>query len=192
MGPLLLAGLALAGTAIGIAQITAGARDGTGEDAAPLRATAILAMAFAQGIGLLGSVVGILAIAVFDVGTASAGIVEAVIAGMGAVTGLALVARAWDGLDRRIRVVGLLYVTSSATLGTVIGLLAALLRSGRGIGFDLVFVLLGLVACGTAVTIGRTAARALAATSAMPSAALDIRRRFITSGAIAQATGSIH
>jgi F0F1-type ATP synthase membrane subunit c/vacuolar-type H+-ATPase subunit K len=191
MGPLIVAGLALAGAAIGIAQTAAGARDGTGPNAALVRATAIVGMALGQGIGVLGTVVGLLATFALDAGDASSGIVEACVAGAGALAGLAIVARAGDDLDARVRLLGLLYIMGGATLGIVVAVLAALLGSGRAVGSDPVLVVLGLIGFGSAITIGRTAAPALVAMSMTPSDAPDIRRRFIRSATIAQSVGTV-
>jgi F0F1-type ATP synthase membrane subunit c/vacuolar-type H+-ATPase subunit K len=191
MGALLVAGLAMAGAAIGIAQTAASAREGMGPTAALIRGTAIVGMAFAQGIGILGTVVGLLAILVIDAGDASGGVVEALIAGAGVLVGLAIVARAGDAVDSTVRLLGLLYIMGSAALGIVVGVLAALLGSGSAVGLDAIFVTLGLVGFGAAVTIGRTAAPALVAMSTTPSDAMDIRRRFIRTATITQSVGTI-
>jgi F0F1-type ATP synthase membrane subunit c/vacuolar-type H+-ATPase subunit K len=191
MGALLVAGLAMAGAAIGIAQTAAGARGGTGPNAALVRATAIVGMAFAQGIGILGTVVGLLAITVVDGGDATSGVVEACVAGAGVLVGLAIVARAGDAIDARVRLLGLLYIMGSATLGIVVGVLAALIGSGRVVGSDAIFVILGLIGFGAAIKIGRTAGPALAAMSTTPSDAIDIRRRLIRTATITQSVGTI-
>src|SRR4051812_8385751 len=126
MGALLVSGLALAGAAIGIAQATANAREGSGPDAALARATAIVGMAFAQGIGVLGAVVGLLAIFVLEAGDTNSGLVVALVAGAGAIVGLAVVARGGGG-GRTIRALGLMYVIGNLLLGIVVGILAATL-----------------------------------------------------------------
>jgi F0F1-type ATP synthase membrane subunit c/vacuolar-type H+-ATPase subunit K len=191
MGALLVAGLAMAGAAIGIAQTAASARDGTGPNDALVRATAIVGMAFAQGIGILGTVVGLLAIFVLDAGDASSGVAEALVAGAGALVGLAIVARAGDAVDARVRLLGLLYIMGSATLGIVVGVLAALTGSGRAVGSDAILAILGLIGFGAAISIGRIAAPALVAMSTTPSDAIDIRRGFIRTATIAQSVGTI-
>jgi F0F1-type ATP synthase membrane subunit c/vacuolar-type H+-ATPase subunit K len=188
MGALLVSGLTLAGAAIGIALIAANARDGSGPDAA--RATAILGVAFAQGLGVLGAVVGLLAITVRDAGDTSSGIGVALIAGAGAVVGLAVVARG-GGRGRTIRALGLMYVISNLLLGIVVGILAATLGGGRAVGLDVVFVILGVIAFGAAIMIGRTAATALRAMSTAPSDAVEIRRRFIASVVVPEGLGAL-
>jgi F0F1-type ATP synthase membrane subunit c/vacuolar-type H+-ATPase subunit K len=190
MGALLVSGLTLAGAAIGIALIAANARDGSGPDAALARATAILGVAFAQGLGVLGAVVGLLAITVRDAGDTSSGIGVALIAGAGAVVGLAVVARGGGG-GRTIRALGLMYVISNMLLGIVVGILAATLGGGHGVGLDAVFVVLGLIAFGAAIMIGRTAATALRAMSTAPSDAVEIRRRFIAAVVVPEGLGAL-
>jgi F0F1-type ATP synthase membrane subunit c/vacuolar-type H+-ATPase subunit K len=191
MGPLIVAGLALAGAAIGIAQTTARARGSTGPTAPAIRATAVLGLAFTQGVGVLGAVVAILAISVRQAGDATSGVVVIVIAGAGALVGLAILARAGDGVHPSVRGLGLLYVSSDAMLGIVIGVLAATIGEGAAIGLDAVFVVLGLVALVAAVAIGQIAGTALVAISTTPSAADEIRRRFITTAVLAQSVGTI-
>jgi F0F1-type ATP synthase membrane subunit c/vacuolar-type H+-ATPase subunit K len=191
MGPLIVAGLALAGAAIGIAQTAARARGSTGPTAPAIRATAVLGLAFTQGVGVLGAVVAILAISVRQAGDATSGVVVIVIAGAGALIGLAILARAGDGVHPSVRGLGLLYVSSDAMLGIVIGVLAATIGEGAAIGLDAVFVVLGLVALVAAVAIGQIAGTALVAISTTPSAADEIRRRFITTAVLAQSVGTI-
>jgi F0F1-type ATP synthase membrane subunit c/vacuolar-type H+-ATPase subunit K len=191
MGPLIVAGLALAGAAIGIAQTAARARGSTGPTAPAIRATAVLGLAFTQGVGVLGAVVAILAISVRQAGDATSGVVVIVIAGAGALIGLAILARAGDGVHPSVRGLGLLDVSSDAMLGLVIGVLAATLGEGAAIGLDAVFVVLGLVALVAAVAIGQIAGTALVAISTTPSAADEIRRRFITTAVLAQSVGTI-
>jgi F0F1-type ATP synthase membrane subunit c/vacuolar-type H+-ATPase subunit K len=191
MGPLIVAGLALAGAAIGIAQTAARARGLTGPTAPAIRATAVLGLAFAQGVGVLGAVVAILAISVRQAGDATSGVVVVVIAGSGALVGLAILARADDGMHPTVRGLGIQFVGSDAMLGIVIGVLAATIGEGAAIGLDAVFVILGLVAFVAAVAIGRIAPIALVAISTTPSAADEIRRRFITTAALAEAVGSL-
>jgi F0F1-type ATP synthase membrane subunit c/vacuolar-type H+-ATPase subunit K len=191
MGPLIVAGLALAGAAIGIAQTAASARASTGPTAPAIRATAVLGLAFTQGVGVLGAVVAILAISVRQAGDANSGVVVIVIAGAGAIIGLAILARAGDRVHPSVRGLGLLYVSSDAMLGIVIGVLAATIGEGAAIGPDAVFVALGLVALVAAVAIGQIAGTALVAISTTPSAADEIRRRFITTAVLAQSVGTI-
>jgi F0F1-type ATP synthase membrane subunit c/vacuolar-type H+-ATPase subunit K len=188
MGALLLSGLALAGAAIGIAQAVANAREGSGPNAGLARATAIIGIAVAQGIGVLGAVVGLLAITVREAGDTNSGIVVALVAGAGAVVGLAVVVRG-GGTSRTIRALALMYVVGNLLLGIVVGILAATLGAGTAVGFDAVFVALGLVAFGAAVMIGRTTAAALAAISTSPTDGVEIRRRFIRSVVIPEGVG---
>jgi F0F1-type ATP synthase membrane subunit c/vacuolar-type H+-ATPase subunit K len=188
MGPFLLTGLALAGAAIGIGYATASARSGSGLGAAQARAVAIIGLAFAQGIGVLGVVVGILAIMERDAGDTNSGIVIALVAGAGAAVGLAVVARA-SGAERTIRALGLMYVVGNALLGIVVGILAAILGTGTALGFDAVFVILGLVAFAAAIMMGRTTAGALAALSSSAADAVEIRRRFLIAVAPSEILG---
>jgi F0F1-type ATP synthase membrane subunit c/vacuolar-type H+-ATPase subunit K len=135
--------------------------------------------------------VAILAISVRQAGDATSGVVVIVIAGAGALVGLAILARAGDGVHPSVRGLGLLYVSSDAMLGIVIGVLAATIGEGAAIGLDAVFVVLGLVALVAAVAIGQIAGTALVAISTTPSAADEIRRRFITTAVLAQSVGTI-
>lgn len=161
MGPLLVTGAACFGAAVGIGLITAAASRALAETAEPLavRGLHVILIAFLEGIGVLGVVIGLLAIMAAGVGDTSSAIVAAVPAVGGAIAGLILARGADQGSIRPQRV-GLPFIGGLGVLGIVVGVEAVLIGDGRAIGggdgpFAIVAVVLLATAIGGAVSGAR-------------------------------------
>jgi F0F1-type ATP synthase membrane subunit c/vacuolar-type H+-ATPase subunit K len=166
MGPLVMTGLMAMGAAAAIGWIAsrapASARPGRQPD---IRAFAIVGLAFAAGIGVLGVVVGLLAVTLgLNPDSATTGYVAgAVPAVLGAIVGLVFIGRDWSRLDPSLRMIGLAFVISQAVMAVVVSSLAGVIRetgTGRPPG-GIVFLALGAVGALGTLGIGMTAGRGL-------------------------------
>ena len=177
MGPLLMTGLNIFGATVGVGLVAARMRPLAAPAAEPPtpRNLAMTAIAFCSGIGVLGAVVGILAI---EYGLASdpAGPIAAIVpALLGAVIGLAIVARHWSETDRTVASIGVLFIGSQAVLAVVVGTLSVVLRESAGAALNpWLFAALGTVAAGSTIALGLTGARGVETMAAAPTA--DARR----------------
>lgn len=163
MGPLLVTGAACFGAAVGIGLITAAAErafERTAEPAA-VRGLYIVLAAFLDGIGVLGVVIGILAIFLADVGDTTGAVLAAAPAVGGAAAGIILAGRA--ALSWRSPVfVGTRFIGGLGVLGVVVGTFAVMMGSGRTIrSGDAPFVIIAFVMLAAAIGLGLSGARGL-------------------------------
>lgn len=164
MGPLLFTGLTCFGGAVAIGLIAAGTSREVDEpaNAAAVRGWAVILMAFAQGIAVLGVVIGLLAINSGQTLSGASGIFAAGPAVAGAFVGLGLIVRragestTWVSLLASTLIIGL------AVLGVVVAMLSVfIVEAGTGTLIDWPFVLLGLASGASALAIGSTGARSI-------------------------------
>lgn len=159
MGALLMTGLASFGAAVAIGLLAAGTSRPAGTVS---RRLAIVQMAYCQGIAVLGTVVGLLAVTAGAVPDHAGGLLAAGPAAAGAIVGLGLVVRHRLRSDPGISTFGAMFVVGLAILGIVVALLAVFFRDvGTTTLTDWPFIILGPVSTASALAIGVTGARAL-------------------------------
>lgn len=198
MGPLVITGVACFGAAVGIGLITAAAGGAIRQGAEPraLGGLYLTLTAFIEGIGVLGAVIGILAIVFARVGGASAAIVAAVPAVGGAVAGLIRASSAF-GARMPLLALGIPLIAGLGILGVLVGALAVLNGEGQPIqGDTLPFATVGLVLFAVAIGHGESGARGFdelgdissggASAMGTPGAAESIRMRTIRRASILQ------
>lgn len=169
MGPLLMTGLSCFGAAVALGLISTGTWP---PDEAPVsrqvptgRTLAFILMAFSLGVGVLGTVVGLLAIFVAgDVADPANALLAAGPAVIGGIIGLALVARQWGAGDSRISTLAAVDILSVVVLGIVVALLTVFIvqQPTKDLA-DWPFVILGLINGASALAIGATGATAVRA-----------------------------
>jgi hypothetical protein len=176
VGPLVFTGLALFGAAASIGVVAAASRPptpggmgasrpgviGSVAMVAPVRRLAMILLAFAMGLGVLGVVVGILVVE-GDVRIDPASI--ALVPGLaltGAAIGFAPVIRNRPDLDPWVVSKAALFATGQVVLAVVVAVLAGLIReTGAGRALPEVFLPLGLVSAAGAIGIGIVGAQSL-------------------------------
>jgi hypothetical protein len=160
-----MTGLNLLGATIALGLIASGTppsplRPGTPPPAP--RSFAIVTMAFASGIGVLGAVIGLLTIELglaFEPSAAALVVFPAV---GGALVGLALIVRAAGVADPAVRTIGIAFIVGQAGLAIVIAVLSGVLREiGGPEPATWPFALLGTASGLAAIGIGITARRGL-------------------------------
>jgi F0F1-type ATP synthase membrane subunit c/vacuolar-type H+-ATPase subunit K len=162
MGPLLVTGAACFGGAVGIGLITAAAARALADttEQGAIRGLHLVLIATEQAIGVLGVVIGILAIVVAGVGDTTSAIVAAVPAVGGAVTGTILARHAGKAGIRTP--LGLPFIGGLGLLGVVVAIEAVVIGKNRAIGAgDLPFAIVALVMLCAAQWGGVTGARGL-------------------------------
>jgi F0F1-type ATP synthase membrane subunit c/vacuolar-type H+-ATPase subunit K len=162
MGPLLVTGAACFGAAVGIGLLTAAAARALADttEQAAIRGLHLVLIATEQAIGVLGVVIGILAIVVTGVGDTTSAILAAVPAVGGAVTGTILARRA--GKVRIRTPLGLPFIGGLGLLGVVVGIEAVVIGKHRAISAgDGPFAIVALVLLTAALWGGVTGARGL-------------------------------
>ncbi len=169
MGPLLMTGLSCFGAAVGLGLIATGTWP---SDGAPVsrsvpnqRGLAVILMAFCQGVGVLGVVVGLLAIFVAgSMADPAYGLLAAGPAVVGGLIGLALVIRHWRSGNPEISSLVALFIVGIVVLGIVVAMLTVLIvPEPTKILSDWPFVVLGLINGSAALAIGATGAGGVAA-----------------------------
>lgn len=193
MGALVYTGLAAFGAAVSIAAIgastTRDAADGS-LGRANARRIAIIAMAYCQGMAVLGAVAGVLAVTIGWPASPSDRVLAAAPAIIGALTGLLILGRTAGSSDRGVAVQAAIFILGSATLAIVVTVLAIVLEPKQSHTLDGPFALFGLIAILASATIalsGSTAVREMA--TADPAAAREIQSRWVIRAAVAQLFG---
>ncbi|MEO8437987.1 MAG: hypothetical protein ABI562_05970 [Chloroflexota bacterium] len=193
MGPMLMTGLAVFGATIALGLIASNTPRSTGptRDPASPRGLAIILMAIALGIAVLGVVVGLLAIFRGETSDPSSGLLATGPAVAGAILGLGLIVRRVGNTDPTATAYGVANIIGQGVLGAVVAVLAVLVvEEGTGKPADWPFVILGLASAAAALGIGLTGARSLQALAgADESTAKAIRARQISRCLLFQAVG---
>ena len=140
-----------------------GVEAGSAADSAKaVRGAATVCMALCSGLGVLGTVVGLLAILLLPLSEPGAAPFVSVPATLGAGTGLVLIGRARREVDRPRAAYAVVNIISMGVLGLVVAMLAIVIsEEPPGHVNDLVFILLGLVGAAAAIALGVTSSRAL-------------------------------
>jgi hypothetical protein len=175
VGPLVFTGLALFGSAAAIGLVTAASSPPPGPTGGPrpgaigsvtvvaaVRRLCLILIAFAMGLGVLGVVVGILAVeAVVPLDPASAVLVPA-LALIGAGLGFAPVIKNRAELDPWVVSKAALFAGSLIVLAVVVAVLAGVIRAtGAAQHPPDVFLLLGLVSAAGSIGIGIVGAQSV-------------------------------
>ncbi len=179
MGPFWLTGIVLFGATMALGLLTSSVRPlGTPEAAAPARSLFVIHAAYIEGIGILGVVVGLLAI---TNGLPAAPIVVAGPAVVGAGVGLGIVLARRRSLEPTTTTIGAMFIVGLAVLGIVVAILGRTLAVQRTVEvLDWPFIVGGLVAAAAALEIGRSGGIAVGNTiGADADAAALIRERQI-------------
>lgn len=166
MGPMLMTGLTCFGAAVAIGLLAAATSQPTTPTIgpSPSRSLAIISMAIAAGSGVLGVVVGLIAVVSGAVADPSTGVLAAAPAILGGVIGLGLIVRGAGSLDGAIVLYAALFLLGMATLGPVVALMATFIPGDGGTPpSDWPFVILAVAAGGSALAIGLMGARSLQA-----------------------------
>ena len=128
MGPLLMTGLTCFGSAVAVGLVASSqARSRGPVEARAGRQLAIILIAFVTGSGILGVVIGVLAVMFGEVRDPGSGILAGAPAILGLVIGLAVLIRQAGDAERSTWTIGALYVVAIATLGLVVASLAVLI-----------------------------------------------------------------
>lgn len=161
MGPLLMTGLACFGAAVGIGLLASAAVLPAGPPAAVAsyrlasRSLVIVLAAFAEGVAVLGIVVGLLAVESGLVTDPADGIFAAGPALLGALIGLGLILVHSSTLDARTAAFCAMFTIGIGLLGVVVAALAWFIAvPGAETGGGLAFTVLGLVSGTAAVGLG--------------------------------------
>ena len=171
MGPFLVVGAACFGGAVAIGLITSAAVQAASSSTQPLavRALYVLSVAFREGTGVLGVIIGFLAITLADVGDGSTAIVVAVLAVGGAVAGLILASRGGPDVAR-LRSLGVPFIGGLGTLGLVVAVLGVIMGSGATMKTgDGPFAIVALILFVVQLLAGILAARDIAELGGSPS-----------------------
>ena len=162
MGPMLMTGLITFGTAIAIGLIGSAAADvaTSSANARAIRSARGILFAFCAGLGVLGTIVGLLAIFILPLSDPAAAPFVGVPAVVGAAAGLGLIARSPHDGGWPVRAI--YNVVGQGILGLVVAMLAILIATKPpGHVNDLVFVLLALVGAASALAVGVVSRRAI-------------------------------
>jgi F0F1-type ATP synthase membrane subunit c/vacuolar-type H+-ATPase subunit K len=158
VGPMLLTGLACCGAAIAIGWMTTAATADRGivDANRTRRGATVIAMAMAEGLGILGVVVGLLDINVRAVESGPAGFLAALPAVAGSLISLALIEK--DGFRGPVTVLGLMFSGGLGSLGVVVGALASILSGTGTPPLDAPFIALGVLMAAAALAIAAVGA----------------------------------
>lgn len=189
MGALALTGIATFGAAIGIGLIVAGTFPEpltTGRVAPPGRALAIILMAFCEGIGVLGVVIGILAVELTTTAPRGDVMLAAGPGVAGALIGLAIIFRNRPNADPRLSTLGMSFIVGLAMLGMVVAILGSIFdETTSRVSIANTFVVLGFICGAAAVVMGMIGGPAVGSIQgADASEILRIRARTISRAAI--------
>ena len=128
MGPMLMTGLACFGAAVAIGLLARATWQPTATVVdATTRSLAYILMAFAEGVAVVGIVVGILAVNAGVVTDPAVGVLAAGPAVLGVVVGMTLVVGAAARSDPQMSFFGVLFIVPLGVLGVVVALLATFL-----------------------------------------------------------------
>ncbi|MEO8470404.1 MAG: hypothetical protein ABI573_12150 [Chloroflexota bacterium] len=196
MGPLVMTGLATFGASMGIGLLMSG----TYPTSEPIdgsvptsRGLAIVLMAFCTGLGVLGVVVGLLAVMLAATIGPNDSLLAAVPAVAGALVGVAMIVRNRPSLNAALVPISISFIVAMAMLGVMVPVIATSLGDpGTKHPIDGPFGILGLVSLIASLAIGRTGATAV---RSMNGASEEVRRsisgRQIARSGIFQATGVV-
>lgn len=183
MGPLLFAGLAILGAGIGLGRVAAAMppRSAFPEGWMAAQSLSIIAFAYIEGVGVIGVVVGLVAIMTGLDGEPLTWLVPLVPGLIGTVLGLAQIQRADPAPDRRIARVGMLFIAGLGVLAIVLAIESvAIGRHTDSTASLWVFGLLGLGPLVSGIGLGWTAAAVLPeVTQASKDPALARRRGIV-------------
>jgi F0F1-type ATP synthase membrane subunit c/vacuolar-type H+-ATPase subunit K len=168
MGPLLTTGLTVLGATIAIGLIAGrapqGGRPVERGQASLVRTLAIILFAYAEGIGVLGIVVGLLAVTIGRIAPDTNRWLSIAPAFVGAILGLALAYRSAYAPNRQVRSVAITFIVALAILTAVVAYLSDLLSAiGSAPPPDLPFALAGVIAAVATVGMGWVGSAALPA-----------------------------
>jgi F0F1-type ATP synthase membrane subunit c/vacuolar-type H+-ATPase subunit K len=170
MGPLLLTGLATLGATIALGLIGSNAVPSARPGIPPpnVRSFAVILMAFASGIGVIGVVVGTLAVVTGVVGDSSP-VLAVVLAPaiLGTLIGFAMIIRAGGAVDRSLSTIAISFIAGQAILAGVVATLAVTIREFGGPSPAAPpFVVFGITAAAGAIGLGVVGGRGLHAVAA--------------------------
>lgn len=175
MGPLLLTGLATGGAAIAIGLIAASATRTTRSalPAPPSRRLALILMAFAEGSGVWGVVIGLLAVMTGELNAPGATpIVAPVLAIVGAAIAFGAMIRNLGDLDRRFAPTAITFIIGLPMLGLAVAILAITIHErGARVPETWPFAILGVVMASSMIGLGVTGARSLRAIAGLDDSA---------------------
>lgn len=166
MGPMLMTGLGCFGAAVAIGLLV----DATSRPTTPVvgpvpaRSLAVISIAIAVGSGVLGVVVGLVAIQTGAVIDPASGVFAAAPAVVGFIVGVVLIVRGRRDVDPAVTAIAVPFLIGQATLGPVVAALAIFIPAESGpVPTEWPFVVLGLVLGASALGIGLTGSRTLRA-----------------------------
>ena len=165
MGPLLMTGLTTFGATIALGLIGSNAVPSARPGIPPpnVRSFFVILMALASGIGVIGVVVGTLAVVTGVVGDSSP--VVALVVGpaiLGTLIGLATIVRAGGTVDRTVSTMAGSFIAGQAILAGVVAMLAVTIREVGGPSPAVPpFVVLGVAAAAGAIGLGVVGGRGL-------------------------------
>ena len=175
MGPLLLTGFATGGAAIAIGLIAASTTRTTRSvlPVPPSRRLAVILMAFAEGSGVWGVVIGLLAVTTGEIDAPGATpIVAPVMAIIGAAIAFVAMIRNLGNLDPRFAPTAIMFIIGLAVLALVVAILAITIHErGARAPETWPFAILGVVMAGSVIGLGVTGARSLRAIAGLDDAA---------------------
>jgi F0F1-type ATP synthase membrane subunit c/vacuolar-type H+-ATPase subunit K len=167
MGPLLMTAFNVLGAGIAIGIVAGRTPGGVGEAAdgrpSDVRRLAIILLAYAEGIGVLGIVVGLLAVVIGRISPDTNRWLAISPAFVGAILGLGLAFRSSFVPNAQVRLVAIGFIVGLAILAGIVAFLSALLPEiGSTPPPDLPFVLAGLVAAAATMGLGWVGTEAMA------------------------------
>jgi hypothetical protein len=157
MGPLLVTGFTVLGATIAIGLIASRTPPPPPAAVPPIatRTLGLILVAIAGGIGVLGVVVGLLAVEIGRIPIETNRPLMIAPAFAGAALGLAMALRPTVDVDRMLRVMAIGFITSLASLAAVIAFLSTVFNDiGSEPAPDVPFVVLGIVAAMAAIGLG--------------------------------------
>lgn len=164
MGPLVMVGLAALGAAPAIGWISASTwrpPELFARGVPSARALTVVSMAFCAGLGILGFVIGILAVYVGGGATTLDEVMAALPAVAGALIGLAMTQRERDRTDAAMAIQAGTFLVALGVLGVIAAFLATTVPVAKSSPGGSLFAILGLVEAGAALGIGATSARSI-------------------------------
>jgi F0F1-type ATP synthase membrane subunit c/vacuolar-type H+-ATPase subunit K len=168
MGPLLMTGLSVLGATIAIGLVAGRTPQSARpvEQAQPslVRTLAIILFAYAEGVGVLGVVVGLLAVTIGRIAPDTNRWLAISPAFVGAILGLALAYRSAYEPNRQVRTLALAFIVALAVLAAVVAYLSDVLSAiGSAPPPDLPLALAGAIAAAATVGMGWVGSAALPA-----------------------------
>jgi F0F1-type ATP synthase membrane subunit c/vacuolar-type H+-ATPase subunit K len=167
MGPLLMTGLSVLGATIAIGLVAGRTPQSARpvEQAQPslVRTLAIILFAYAEGVGVLGVVVGLLAVTIGRIAPDTNRWLAISPAFVGAILGLALAYRSAYEPNRQVRTLALAFIVALAVLAAVVAYLSDVLSAIGSAPPQLPLALAGAIAAAATVGMGWVGSAALPA-----------------------------